>query len=306
MGSVAVAAGALVFLTVVAALAGVFFIVNPWRTAQDRLTDMTGSAPAQDARRSERMGAVGQTIARLAAPKEDSDDFNALRKRLIQSGYRGRNNVELYSAIRFALAVAFPLLFAILPLQTGTLGSVAGALVTCAVGYWLPALWVTNTLQKRQDAILRTFPDALDMLTASVEAGLGLDAAFRRVANEMGEAAPLLCDELKLVNNEVSAGISRTEALRHLEVRTGLDEVASLVNVLIQAERFGTPVARSLRVHSELVRTKRMQKAEEAAAKISPKLTVAMILFMLPCLIIVVLGPAIVKVIRNLLPALGG
>ena len=306
MGTLPVAVGALVFLTVVAAVAAGFFIINPWRTAQDRLTDMTGSTPSADARRSERMGAVGQTIARLAAPKEDSEDFNALRKRLIQAGFRGRNNVEMYSAVRFGMAVAFPVLFALMPLDTGTLGSVGGALLTCAIGYGLPALWITNALQKRQEAILRTFPDALDMLTASVEAGLGLDAAFRRVANEMDEAAPLLCDELKLVNTEVSAGIPRTDALKHLEVRTGLDEVASLVNVLIQAERFGTPVARSLRVHSELVRTKRMQRAEEAAAKISPKLTVAMILFMLPCLIIVVLGPAIVKVVRNLLPALTG
>jgi len=305
MGDVTIAAGALVFLTIIAGVAAVFFIINPWRTAQDRLTDMTGTGPAPDARRAERMGTVGQTVARLAAPKEDSEEFNALRKRLIQCGYRGRNNVEMYSAVRFGMAVAFPLIFALFPIQTSMLGAVGGTLVTCAIGYWLPALWITNTLQKRQEAILRTFPDALDMLTASVEAGLGLDAAFRRVANEMTDAAPLLCDELKLVNNEVSAGIPRTDALKHLEVRTGLDEVASLVNVLIQAERFGTPVARSLRVHSELVRTKRMQKAEEQAAKISPKLTVAMILFMLPCLIIVVLGPAIVKVIRNLLPALG-
>ena len=98
--------------------------------------------------------------------------------------------------------------------------------------------------------------------------------------------------------------MSRAEALQHLENRTGLEEIGNLVNVLIQSERFGTPVAKSLRVHSETVRVRRMQAAEEAAAKISPKLTVAMILFMLPCLIIILIGPAIIKVVRNLIPAI--
>ena len=121
----------------------------------------------------------------------------------------------------------------------------------------------------------------------------------------METAAPLLCSELKQVNAEVSGGVPRVEALHRLSERTGLNEISALVNVLIQAERFGTPVARSLRVHSEMVRTRRMQRAEEAAAKISPKLTVAMIVFMLPCLIIVLIGPAVVNVVNNLLPALG-
>ncbi len=306
MGSLTLVAIGLVSLSILGIGLGAFFFVNPSRSAQDRLQDLTGNAPSPNAARSERLGSVGQTIAKVAAPKEQSDDFNALKRQLIQAGYRSRNNVELYSAVRFSAAVLFPMLFAVMPTDLAALPSVGIAIVLAAIGYYVPALLVTNARQKRQEELLKTFPDALDMLTASVEAGLGLDASFRRIADEMGDAAPLLCDEFKLVNNEVSAGVPRIDALKNLENRTGLDEIASLVNVLTQAERFGTPVARSLRVHSEMTRTKRMQAAEENAAKISPKLTVAMILFMLPCLIIILIGPAIVNVVRTLLPAMAG
>lgn len=298
--------GGLAFLVVLALGVGVFIFANPRRTAQDRLQDLTGVGVQQESANPERLSVVSKAVATVAAPKAETEEHNALRSRLIQSGIRGRNNVEMFSAVRFTLAVLFPLLCYPFTSDMSTLAGVAAALAACAFGYFAPALYVTNTLQNRQEAIMKTFPDGLDMLTASVEAGLGLDAAFRRVANEMEDAAPLLCAELKLVNNEVSAGVPRVEALQHLEQRTGLEEVASLVNVLVQAERFGTPVARSLRIHSEMVRVKRMQKAEEMAAKISPKLTVAMILFMLPCLVTILLGPAVVRVIRTLLPAMAG
>jgi tight adherence protein C len=153
---------------------------------------------------------------------------------------------------------------------------------------------------------MNSFPDALDLLVSSVEAGLGLDAAFRRVSKEMESAAPALARELQAVNYEVEAGVPRTTALRHLDERTGLQEVNSLVNVLLQAERFGTSVAEALRIHSDLVRRKRMLAAEESAAKISPKLTLAMILFILPLLFTVLVGPAAINVMNNLLPAMGG
>jgi tight adherence protein C len=285
---------------------GLWIWLNPRRTAQDRLQEMTTtSTEAPRPSGSSRLAApVQQAIARVAAP-QDGEEHDALKKELIQAGYRRRNNVELYSALRMSLAVALPLLWVLFPSKASNLQSVGVTIVLAGAGYWAPGLMVTNGRQKRQTQLLKTFPDALDMLVASVEAGLGLDASFRRIADEMTSAAPLLCAELKQVNNEVGGGVPRVEALQHLSHRTGLDEITALVNVLVQAERFGTPVARSLRIHSEMVRTRRMQRAEEAAAKISPKLTVAMILFMLPCLIIVLIGPAVVNVVRNLLPALG-
>ena len=299
-------AAGLGFLGVMGFMVGIWIFVNPSRTAQDRLQEMTSGGP-QDATRRHgpaRLAPVQEAIARVAAPAQESEDHDALKTRLIQAGYRRRNNVELFSAVRIGIAVFFPLLWASYPSQTTVTTSISVTILLAAAGYWFPGLWVTNQLQKRKDQLLATFPDALDMVVASVEAGLGLDASFRRIADEMESAAPLLCAELKTVNNEVAGGVPRVEALKHLSLRTGLDDINALVNVLIQAERFGTPVARSLRIHSEMVRTRRMQRAEEAAAKISPKLTVAMILFMLPCLVIVLIGPAVVNVVNNLLPAL--
>jgi tight adherence protein C len=177
-------------------------------------------------------------------------------------------------------------------------------MLTATMGYYIPAVYVSVRLSNRQRELLKPFPDAMDLLVSSVEAGLGVDAAFQRVAREIEGAAPELARELQMVNHEVAAGISRTDALRRLDKRTGLQEINSLVNVLTQAERFGTSIASSLRVHSELVRSKRMLAAEERAAAISPKLTVGMIIFILPSLFVVLVGPAVINVINNLLPAI--
>lgn len=303
MSPIVMGAALLVVLAVGGMGAAAWTFVNPSRSARDRLEDLTGGGEAPTQQEDDRLLKMRYAVSKVAGPT-DEDELGALKKRLIQAGFRGKNNVETFSASRFALAVVLPLASLALTGNLELVYQILIALVVAALGYYLPAIIVTNTLQKRQETLLKTFPDALDMLVASVEAGLGLDAAFRRIANEMEEATPLLAGELALVNAEVSAGVPRSEALQRLETRTGLDEIGSLVNVLIQAERFGTPVAKSLRVHSELVRTRRMQAAEESAAKISPKLTVAMILFMLPCLIIILIGPAVIKVIRNLLPAI--
>jgi tight adherence protein C len=177
---------------------------------------------------------------------------------------------------------------------------------SAAAGYYLPAFLLDWRIRQRQAAILRPFPDALDLLVCCVEAGLGIDAALRRVASEMESAAPELSQELHLVNNEIAAGVQRADALKRLDARTGLNEMGSLVSVLIQADRFGTSIAKALRIHAELVRAKRMLAAEEKAAQISPKLTVAMILFILPTLMAVLIGPAILNISKNLWPTLSG
>lgn len=285
----------------------VFQVLNPSRTASDRLAEIgTTAGPEQQttAIRSARLAALTNTAARLSV--SDEEQLAALRKRLLQAGYRDRNAVEIYSALRTVGALVFAM-FAFLAVANKPLvWIVGGALVGAAAGYYFPAIWVTNVLQKRQAELLKAFPDALDLLVSCVEAGLGLDAAFRRVAEEMENAAPDLSRELQLVTAEVNAGVPRTEALKHLSDRTGLDDIGALVNVLVQAERFGTSVSRALRVHSEHVRTRRMQRAEERAAQVSPKLTVAMILFILPCLIIILIGPALINVKNVLLPAMQG
>ena len=193
--------------------------------------------------------------------------------------------------------LSFPLLMLPFAAASGLSPVVAvGVVLGATFGYYLPAIWVANVTNKRKRRLLSAFPDALDLLVSCVEAGLGLDAAFRRVAVEMETAAPELAREFQLVTHEISAGVPRVEALRHLERRTGLDEIRSLVNMLAQAERFGTSIARGLRVHSRMTRQKRMSRAEEEAARVSPKLTVVMILFLLPVLGMVLVGPALINV----------
>lgn len=295
---------------VAAAVAGVAYggysvIVGPDRSAAERLGELTGANDDESRPQTQRFAGITHAAAKLGGGTDEAT-LGAMRKWLMQAGYRERNAVELYSAARAIGAVIGALFCFIVVPKTSLLWMIGGALTGTTIGYYLPPIIVTNALQKRQDALLRAFPDAMDLLVSCVEAGLGVDAAFRRVAEEIEGSTPELAKELQLVTHEVNAGLPRVEALRRLGDRTGVDEIVSLCNVLIQAERFGTSVARSLRVHSEVVRVKRMQRAEEKAAQVSPKLTVVMICFILPCLIIVLIGPAVVNVKNILLPSMAG
>ncbi len=288
-------AGVLIVLAVSAVTFAVWNWINPSRTAIDRLRDMaedTGRPRVRDPA----VEKIAERLATLAKPSSEEDQ-NRQKLRLIQAGYRGRHAPEVFNIIRVGAALLLPVLLGV-PLagQVSLLGVAVVVLTMGAAGYYAPQLIVSNAITKRQKLLMGAFPDALDLLVSSVEAGLGLDAAFRRVADEMEAASPELAREFQMVNSEISAGVSRVDALRHLEQRTGLDSVKSLVNMLTQAERFGTSIARSLRIHSSIAREKRMAAAEEEAAKVSPKLTVIMILFLLPVLMVVLLGPAAINI----------
>ena len=158
----------------------------------------------------------------------------------------------------------------------------------------------------RQREIFESFPDALDLLTVCVEAGLGLDAALQRVADEMQLKSLALSEELSLVTMELRVGASKPHALRNLALRTGVEDVDTLVAMLVQAERFGTSIADSLRVHAETLRTKRRLRAEERAAKIALKLLFPLIFCIFPTLLLVLLGPGFIQIYRILLPTLVG
>ncbi len=300
------------FVVVLALAFAVRVLLNPERTARDRVADLTGGPMRQQQSllvqdRREQPSGMTWKVGQLARP-QDQSEAEQLRDRLLQAGYRSGHALELYSAVRVLLALALGGLGLAVGLgqHLATIYTAFFALAGFTLGYYLPSVYLDMRVRRRQERLIKSFPDALDLLVSSVEAGLGLDAAFRRVADEMESAAPELARELQMVNHEVAAGVPRVEALRHLDRRTGLDEVNSLVNVLMQAERFGTSVARALRIHSELVRKKRMLAAEEKAAAISPKLTVVMILFIFPMLFIVLVGPAVISVMRNLLPTMAG
>ena len=244
-------------------------------------------------------------FSQIAAPSTD-EEKNLLRQKLVQGGIRSATNLEQYLSIRAASALIPPFTCLALVGSMKLEALLVLLLGTASLGYYLPAVLLDWRIRSRQAAILRPFPDALDLLVCCVEAGLGLDAAFRRVAEEMEPAAPLLSEELTMVNHEIAAGVPRADALRRLDKRTGLSEMGSLVSVLVQADRFGTSIAQALRTHAELVRARRMLAAEEKAAQISPKLTVVMILFILPSLMMVLVGPAILNIAKNLLPTLSG
>ncbi len=167
------------------------------------------------------------------------------------------------------------------------------------VGYLLPEFWLTWRVRKRQHVIRLALPDCLDLLVICVEAGLGLDQALLRVSQELKIAHPELCDELELVNAQIRVGKTRIEALRELALRTGVDDIKALVAMLIQTDRFGTSVAQSLRVHSDDLRTKRRQRAEEMAAKTTVKMVPPLVFFIFPALFVVILGPAVVILARQ-------
>jgi tight adherence protein C len=295
------------FVVVLGVIYAVSVFLNPERTSRDRVSDLTrGTQRDGDSLLLTNQPANTMTtrVGRLASG--DADQADEQRRLMLQAGFRSRNAVEVFNAVRVGLFLTLGVVGWAVTSTQKPIYMALGVLVGMALGYYLPLLFVNNRVTSRQKALMDSFPDALDLLVSSVEAGLGLDAAFRRVSVEMTKAAPALARELQAVNYEVEAGVPRTRALRHLDERTGLQEVNSLVNVLLQAERFGTSVAEALRIHSELVRTKRMLRAEENAARISPKLTMAMIIFILPLLFTVLAGPAAINVYRNLIPAMEG
>lgn len=249
-------------------------------------------------------------LARIALPQEGWENSN-LRIRFMNAGFRFSSAPVVFFAAKTLLALVFPALVA-LYFGVGTSDTVKPATMlsmivgASALGYFLPNLWLMWHIKSRQRELFESFPDALDLMTVCVEAGLALDAALARVGEEMRLKSIPLAEELHLVSLEMRAGASRERALRNLALRTGLGEVDSLVALLVQSDRFGTSIADSLRVHSEGLRTKRRLRAEEAAAKIAVKLLFPLIFCIFPALMLVLLGPSFLTMTRVLFPALGG
>ncbi len=217
---------------------------------------------------------------------------------LIQAGYREPRHLTVYVGSRVALAVG-GMLITILVMPTFNWLYVVGV---GGVGFFIPRLILKRLIRQRQHRITIGLPDALDLTVICVEAGLALDQALQRVAQELHHAHTELSEEFYLVNLEMRAGKPRAEALRNLAERTGVKDLKALVGTLVQTDRFGTSVAQALRVHSDSLRTERRQRAEEAAAKTTIKMVVPLVLFVLPSIIFVTLGPAIIQLVRTLGP----
>jgi tight adherence protein C len=232
------------------------------------------------------------------APKS-AGELSSLRLRLVQAGFRRDEAMTIFFGIRVAFALALFTVFASAIFMRPNITVALGAL---GLGYILPGMVLARIAKRRSHRIRLSLADMLDLLVVSVEAGLGLDAALQRVGQELAFAYPELSDELRLINLELRAGKPRAEALRNLADRTGVDDLGSLVTMLIQTDKFGTSVAQSLRVYSETLRTKRRQRAEEAAAKTGVKMVFPLVTCIFPAIWVITIGPAAIKFVTVLFP----
>lgn len=248
-------------------------------------------------------------FARLSLPA-DGWEQSPLRLRFMNAGYRGEHVPIVYFAAKTLLAISLPaVLFLILKSLASNLDAqhmMAMALALATIGYYLPNLALRRQIFLRQRNIFENFADAADLMLVCIEAGLGLDAALNKVAEEMRLKSQALAEELQLVNLEMRAGSSRENSLHNLALRTGVEEVNTFATMLVQADRFGTSIGDSLRVFSDELRTRRRFRAEEMAAKIPLKLLFPLVFFIFPSLLLVLLGPAFIQIYRILLPTLTG
>jgi tight adherence protein C len=225
---------------------------------------------------------------------------------LNQAGIRSAGAYSAYLVVRWAL----PVVFVVLAVVYGKVSGIASksifgmVLVAGIAGFLFPDFVLRRKIRKRQEEITDSLPDGLDLLVVCVEAGLGLNAAFIKITEEFKLSSPALSEEFDIVNREMVAGKPRQEALRALTERTGVEDVKSLVAMLIQTEKLGTSLAQSLRIHSDSLRMRRRQKAEEAAAKTTIKLVFPLVFLMFPALFIVILGPGVIQVINVLFPVI--
>lgn len=257
----------------------------------------------------ERAVQLSRPLARLSLPAEGWAD-SPVRIKFINAGWRSKSAPYFFYGLKSLLALLLPvllLLFSGEALLSSSPHIILLTLIICAwLAYYLPNLALNYAIQNRQREIFENFPDALDLLTICVEAGLGLDAAMGKVAAEIHLKSEILAQELQMVLIELRAGFSKERALRNLSLRTGVEDIDMLVAMLIQSDRFGTSMGDSLRIHAENLRSKRRQRAEEAAAKIALKLLFPLIFCIFPTLMVILVGPAMLQIVRVLLPALGG
>jgi tight adherence protein C len=235
-------------------------------------------------------------------PKK-AEDGSIKQMRFLKAGIRNPRAGLIFWGIKCFLTIVFFVIFLFLRIFVFTVMNgqltVALGVFMPFLGFYLPDIWLRQKTEKRQEKLLKALPDALDLMVVCVEAGMGLDEAINRVAKESKLQSQELSDEFAFLSLELRAGKQRQDALRNLAERTNLEEVNNLVTLLIQADKFGTNIADTLRVYSDSFRTERFQRAEEMAAKMPVKLIFPLILFIFPALFIVIIGPAVISIYRN-------
>ena len=259
--------------------------------------------------RTEPIGFMKQTVERLKL--SNILESPNTREKLIQAGYRGQAPLYAFLFFRFVMpfimfVVALFYLFLVLHLKWAAWEKFGAAFGVALLGYFLPDIFLSNKISRRRDSIMKAFPDALDLLLICVESGMSIEAAFTRVAQEVGAQSVELAEEFGLTTAELSYLPDRRQAFENLAKRCGHPGVKAIAAALNQAEKYGTPLGQALRVCAQENREMRMTEAEKKAAALPAKLTVPMIVFFLPCLFVVILGPAIIKITNTLHHGTGG
>ena len=245
---------------------------------------------------------LAKLIAQLGGFMPAKDGTDAMRTGLIRAGFRREDSVLVFLGSKVVCAVVLPIVWMAVGYGLGKpIGNVMGVSVLLGfVGFYLPTFYIAIRQGGRHMEIMSALPDALDLMVVCVEAGLGLGAAIQRVGLEIRLASTALSDELALVNQEMQTGVSRSDALRNLAERTGVEDVYSLVAMLIQTDKLGTSIAASLRAHADSMRTRRRQRAEQMARKASIKLAFPLVFLIFPALLVTILGPAGIQLLKAL------
>ena len=282
-----------------AAVGGFMTASDPMRRRISDVVDDSGVDLPQEAKKQRDFTKVINPIEKYILP-QDGEERSAIADRLIHAGFRSQKALPYFYGLKAALAVSLPLLVFLFAgfVPTWSINAILFAMVFAAfVGISAPNIVLEKLKNKRIKKLQNGFPDALDLLVVCVEAGLGLGPAIDRVARDLEVSHEELAEELRLVNVEIRAGVDRTSALKNLAARSGLEDIRGLVGLLVQTMRFGTSIADALRVYSEEFRDKRMQKAEEQAAKIGTKLIFPLVTCLFPAFFIVAVGPAALRMI---------
>jgi tight adherence protein C len=246
-----------------------------------------------------------QKFANFLEP-QNAEDMSTAKLKMLRAGYRGKNSVRTFHFAQFAFGIGFLVLGMIYTIILSSKGDVSTQKMILftigpgGMGYYLPQYWVQRRAQMRQAEIISGFPDALDLMLVCVEAGQSLDQSIIRVAKESAAGYPALGEEFDMVAHEVKAGKERVMVLKDMSERIGISDVSSFVTTLVQSATFGTSIAEALRVYSAEMRDKRVMRAEEKANKLPTKLTLGTMLFTLPPLLIILIGPSIHGIVKNL------
>lgn len=277
------------------------------RTIKNNRDAWTPSEPVSEEEAQSFTGKFANKIAKMGARFSNGDAaaYSNQRRRLLQAGIRNPNAVQILWGAKIwspliLVVLLFGLHFNVPQLKLLSAPIIAALLIGAGIaGFYLPELWLLAKAGIRREKITKSLPDALDLLVVCVEAGLGLDSAFNKVAEEMKMSSPQMSDEFKLLNLELRAGKTRQDALRNLSSRVNVDSLKSLVTLLIQTEMFGTGVTKALRVFSDTFRTQRFQAAEEMAAKLPVKMLIPTVFFIFPTFMAIMIGPAAIAVWDN-------